>query len=170
MTVYFVVEHARHYVEPLSVKIGYSRDLTRRIGELQIGNPIELTLMGEINTRDKAEDLEIEAALHREFRSSWIRGEWFTMFPQDVIDGLKAHSTSAFITVGSDPFEIISYDRDAIPEYASPWEWGDVTAYEFCPVCGWAGGWTYNENFGGERCLKCGASEHHYETCEEGYE
>lgn len=169
MTVYFVAELLDIYVEPMSIKIGYSCDVARRIGQLQTGNPIELTLMGEIRTSGESEDRRIESVLQKRFLSSQIRNEWFAIYPGDVIDGLKAYSSTAFITVGSDPFEIISYDRDAIPEYASPWEWGDVTAYEFCPVCGWAGGWSYNENYGGDRCLKCGASEHHFETSEERY-
>lgn len=54
-------------------------------------------------------------------------------------------------------------DRDAVPEFVSPWNWGDVEAYEFCRTCGWAGWWTYNENWGGEFCLECGASEHDFD-------
>ena len=42
-----------------------------------------------------------------------------------------------FIVVGSVPFEMIYYDSDAVAEYASPWEWGEVVACEFCLVFGW---------------------------------
>lgn len=170
MTVYFITQLEDRYVEPILIKIGRSGGFKRRKSDLQTGNPFELVLMGEIRTSSETEDRVIESALQKRFQGSHKRGEWFAMYPGDVIDGLKAYSSSAFIVVGNDPFEIISYDRDAIPEYASPWEWGDVTIHEFCPACGWAGGWSYNENYGGERCLSCGASEHHNETSEDSYE
>ena len=74
--------------------------------------------------------------------------------------------TIAYASVGSEPFEIVSYDNDAVPEYASPWLWGDVYQYDFCPSCGWACGWTYSENHGGDVCLECGASERDYDQDE----
>lgn len=163
MTVYFLTHEDERDLDAMRVKIGYSKNVKRRISQLQTGNPDRLALMGEIRTADKAEDRKIEGALHAlNARHRLETGEWFHLAPQDIIDALKAYSANAFITVGDDPFEIISYDRDAVPEYASPWNWGDVQVYEFCPRCGWAGGWSFNENYGGERCLKCGASEHDY--------
>lgn len=132
--------------------------------QLQTGNPDQLSLMGVIRTNGEEADRSLEKALHARCAERRLeQSEWFQLGSQDVIEMLKLHSMDGFITVGNDAFEIISYDRDAVPEYASPWEWGDVEVYEFCPVCGWAGGWSYNENFGGERCLKCGASQHDYD-------
>ena len=164
MTVYFTTQIEDRYVEPMPIKIGRSSGFKRRKVELRTGNPLTLVLMGGIRTQDVSEDRQIESALHKQFQRSRIRGEWFAINPADAIDRMKTHSMSAFIAVGSDPFEIISYDSDAIPEYACLWEWGDVTVNEFCPVCGWAGGWSYNENYGGECCMKCGAAEHDYEA------
>lgn len=163
MAVYFITELEGSECEPLRIKIGRSANIRRRMSDLQTGNPDELALMGEIRTQGISEDKKIEHALHKIFSDQRIRLEWFGLSANDVIDALKSYSSMAFITVGSEPFEIISYDRDAIPEYASPWAWGDVEAYEFCPCCGWAGGWSYNENYGGERCLKCGEAESHFE-------
>lgn len=163
MTVYFLTEEGSQGVGPMRIKIGYSKDLKRRLRQMQTGNPDKLALMGEIRTRDEDQDRSVEASLHGYFSKQRLeRSEWFYLSAEDVIDALKSNSANGYITVGGDPFEIISYDSDAVPEFASPWEWGDVEVYEFCPVCGWAGGWSHNENYSGERCLKCGASEHDY--------
>lgn len=160
MTIYFIAELSEdNLIDPLRIKIGRSIDVQRRMSNLQTGNPDELALMGVINTHNIAEDKVVEKGLHDKYGSNRLTREWFLLSSGDVINALKAHSSNAFITVGSDPFEIISYDRDAIPEFASPWAWGDIEIWDFCPCCGWAGGWSYNENYGGERCLSCGANE-----------
>lgn len=164
MTVYFLTHEGQTDLDAMRIKIGYSKNVQRRMSQLQTGNPDRLALMGEIRTADQKADRDLERSLHARCAGRrFERGEWFHLGPQDVVEMLRAHSSDAFIAVGNDPFEIVSYDRDAVPEYASPWDWGDVEAYEFCPVCGWAGGWSYNENYGGERCLKCGASGHDYD-------
>jgi hypothetical protein len=160
VTIYFITELAKdNLIDPLRIKIGRSVNVKRRMSTIQTGNPDALALMGVINTQCIAEDKAVEKGLHHRYASRWLMREWFSLGAGDVIDALKAHSSNAFITIGSDPFEIISYDRDAIPEFASPWAWGDVEIWDFCPCCGWAGGWSYNENYGGERCLSCGANE-----------
>jgi len=161
VTVYFLTDEVSQCLDPMRIKIGRSKDLKRRLTQLQTGNPDKLLLMGEIRTQDEDQDRTVEASLHKHFsRQRQARSEWFYLSAEDVIDTLKSNANDSFIAVGSNLFVIVSYDNDAVPEFASPWEWGDVAAYEFCPVCGWAGGWSYNENFGGERCLECGASEH----------
>ena len=161
MTVYFLTEKGSQDVGPMRIKIGYSKDVQRRLRQMQTGNPDRLALMGEIRTRGEDQDRSLEASLHKRFSQQRLEhGEWFYLGAEDVIDALKSISADAYITVGNDPFKIIFYDSDAIPEFASPWEWGDVAVFEFCPFCGWAGGWSYNENYNGERCLKCGASEY----------
>lgn len=164
MTVYFLTAESSPETNPMHIKVGFSRDIKRRVMQLQTGNSYSLAIMGSINTYGEQEDRVIEKSLHKLHREKCVRGEWFELHPEDVINALKAYSSHSFITVGDSPFEIFSYDRKAIPEYASVWEWGDVEHSEFCPACGWAGGLAYNENYGGERCLRCGASEN---DCEE---
>ncbi|WP_310622410.1 GIY-YIG nuclease family protein [Flexibacterium corallicola] len=159
MTVYFITELSDDAVDPLRIKIGRSVNVKRRMSNLQTGNPDELALMGEIRTQGITQDAVVERTLHKRYASKHLTREWFSLGASDVIDALKYHSSMAYITVGSDPFEIVSYDRDAIPEFASPWAWGDVEVWDFCPCCGWAGGWSYNESYCGERCLNCGAGE-----------
>lgn len=142
------------------IKIGFSLNVRSRVGQLQTGNPKRLALMGEIRGDDAREGRALEKSLHRQFSASRSElGEWFFIEPQEVIDTLRKYAPHSYIAVGQDAFEIVSYDSDAVPEYVSPWNWGDIELCEFCPACGWAGGWTYNENWGGEFCLKCGASE-----------
>jgi len=166
VTVYFITELDGSDEWP-QVKIGRSKDVRRRMENLQTGNPRELALMGEIKTRSAEADREAELALHRRFSKHRRQGEWFDLRPEDVIEGLKTFSPIAYIAVGENPFEIIGYDKDAVPEYASAWAWGDVDIWDFCPACGWACGWTYSENWGGLYCIECGASEHDYSR-EEG--
>lgn len=166
MTVYFLTELENSLAGRLYVKIGRSQSLKRRLSNMQTSNRRELALMGEIRTVSASEDSLIEQRLHVIFEQKMDRGEWFFLSIEDVISGLKLYSSRAFIATAGDPFEIVSSDRDAIPEFASPWMWGDVDSFEFCPSCGWAGGWTYSENHGGNVCLECGDSEHFYNAPE----
>ena len=169
MTVYFITEEENSDCDPIRLKIGRAVKLKKRMSDLQTGNPDKLTVMGVIETDGEAADKVLEKKIQHHYAQQRSHKEWFYLNASDVIETLKAHSSTAYIAVGADAFEIISYDNDAIPEYANPWQWGDVTTHEFCPVCGWASAWSYNENFGGERCLKCGASEHQFESREEKF-
>lgn len=54
------------------VKIGYTNDLERRMGELQVGCPYELEVLLAIP--GSAED---EKIAHRKFQTLRTRGEWF---------------------------------------------------------------------------------------------
>ncbi len=166
MSVYFLTEENSHHVNPMRIKVGYSCSIKRRSRELQTGNPDILSLMGEIRSSNTDEDKAIEKIMHERYAESRFQGEWFYLHAEDVIDALKDYSPISFITVGDKPFEIVSRDRKGLPEYANAWQWGDVEHEEFCPACGWAGGWSYNENYGGERCLNCGATEHDYDMHE----
>lgn len=78
------------------------------------------------------------------------------MNSSDVFEELKRHSTNSFIATNKNAFEVVSHDRDGVPEYLSAWQWGGAEVNEFCPSCGWGGGMDYNENYDGMRCLKFG--------------
>jgi hypothetical protein len=55
------------------IKIGYSKEPTKRMASLQIGCPDELELMGTIHAPKS-----LETVLKRAFRDFRIRGEWHT--------------------------------------------------------------------------------------------
>ncbi len=163
MAVYFFTE-LEEQTDPPTVKIEFSNNIERRQAELQTGNPRKIALMGHIQSAGESEDRKIESDLHRLFDDErGDIGEWFEIFPEDVITALKRYSTCAYLAVGNKPFEIVSYDRKGVPEFASPWRWGDIEPQVFCPACGWACGWTYSENWGCEYCMECGANEIDYE-------
>jgi hypothetical protein len=67
--VYFILDSYSN-----SVKIGYStiKGLKKRVENLQIGTPYELKLLGIVWG-----DKNIEKELHKKFKHSRIRGEWF---------------------------------------------------------------------------------------------
>lgn len=156
MAVYFIAENENENYGNLRVKIGISINIHKRIRQLQTGSPYELKLMGWIEPDN---DRELENQLHQKYATSNTHLEWFSLDSSDVFDELKKYSTSSFIAANDNAFEIISYDRDGIPELLGAWQWGDAEIEEFCPSCGWGGGMDYNENHGGMRCLNCGLME-----------
>jgi len=59
------------------IKIGKTKDIRRRISELQTSSPSELLLVALSN-------LDCESKLHREFGACRVRGEWFSLSDGDV--------------------------------------------------------------------------------------
>lgn len=155
MPVYFIAEDENPNYSALRIKIGYSQDVERRARQLQTGSPYRLKLMGEIRLPE-SEAKRLERALHKQYSEYRVIGEWFELDPNDVIDILKRNSTFAYIATNDDAFEIIGYDKDAVPELVGAWQWGDLEYDEFCPSCGWACGLTYSENVGTDLCIECG--------------
>ena len=73
--IYFIAEENDHS----QVKIGYSKNLkgaTKRLGQLQIGNPRKLELIGLINGT-----IGMERSYHRIFADYRLESEWFLMNP-----------------------------------------------------------------------------------------
>ena len=60
-----------------SVKIGIAKDPTKRILDLQIGNPQVLKLDSTIECRSRKHAHNLEHWLHKCFSEYHIRGEWF---------------------------------------------------------------------------------------------
>ena len=54
------------------VKIGYAKDVSKRLSELQVGNPYPLTIMTVIPGT-----LRLEALFHQALQGYRERGEWF---------------------------------------------------------------------------------------------
>lgn len=75
-----------------AVKIGFSAIPESRMTNLQGGSPRDLKMLGKFPA-----SLDNEQALHRKYKPSWIRGEWFRL-DKDVmalIEALKGGLTVA---------------------------------------------------------------------------
>lgn len=60
------------------VKIGRSDNIRRRLTALSKSSPVEMWLVGYIDTTVYIDDyLFLEAQLHRKFHKDRVRGEWF---------------------------------------------------------------------------------------------
>lgn len=153
MPVYFITNNEHNDHSNLLIKVGRSKDVKVRLRTLQTGSPYELRLMGWIKTVD---DRSLESDLHNKYAGQRRHGEWFTLAPEAILNEIKSHSLDGYIATQQNAFEIVSFDRDGVPEYAGAWKWLDVEDSEFCPQCGCGCGLQYNENYGTDRCLKCG--------------
>lgn len=60
------------------IKIGVAGNPEARLGDLQIGSPVDLHLIGVI----KGAEFRGEAELHARFASARVRGEWFEPTPE----------------------------------------------------------------------------------------
>ena len=54
------------------IKIGFTRNLSRRLEELALGHPYEILLLHDIPGT-----FDTETDMHRRFRHLHVRGEWF---------------------------------------------------------------------------------------------
>ena len=69
-------------------KIGYSKNPRNRLKELQISNPVELSIHFEY--RGLSTDItSLETGLHKHFSPLKVRGEWFNAPVNDIIDVAK---------------------------------------------------------------------------------
>lgn len=64
-------------------KIGRSNSILNRIDSMRTGNPYEIELLFFART-DK--DLEVEKMLHNKFEAKRVRGEWFKLSNEDLIE------------------------------------------------------------------------------------
>ncbi len=136
------------------IKIGVAKDIERRRSNLQTGNSSELSLLGWINT-DEA--FALERRLHRDFHKTHVRGEWFAIEPADVLPVLQGAFRDGFVAKNADAFQIVGYDRDAVPEYLGVWEWGDLEIEECCPFCGCMCGMAFQDASQMYHCISCDA-------------
>lgn len=151
MPVYFLGEIEEGHFR---VKIGVAKDIKNRVRQLQTGNSIELRLLGWIETD---EPFNMERLLHTHFKKDHRRGEWFDIQAAQIYPILKRAGIDGFVAKNTNAFEIVGYDRDAIPEYIGVWEWGRLEIYESCPFCGCMCGMDYQESTYMYYCLSCHA-------------
>ncbi|MBC7906378.1 MAG: GIY-YIG nuclease family protein [Rhodospirillaceae bacterium] len=149
MSVYFIFEMGNAHNR---LKIGRARNIHTRLRNLQTGNPTELLLVGWI---EAADDNELERSLHKHFATQRRMGEWFEIEPADVQSVILRAGQQGFVAKNADAFKIIGYDKDAVPEFAGVWEWGDLALEECCPFCGCCCGIHFQEASSLYHCLNC---------------
>ena len=148
-SVYFIGQIAD---DECKIKIGVSNDRTRRLRNLQTGNPDPLKLMGWIVSDDA---YALEKELHKVFFSRKVNGEWFGISAYDIFPILKASLEKGFIAVNTDAFKIIGFDSDGIPEYFEVWDWVDIEYDVCCPFCGCFCGMHFIETANMYYCQNC---------------
>ena len=86
--VYLLHSHG-HY------KIGVTLDssISRRVAQLQIGNPYIIEVLAKTGTISNA--YEIEKELHKKFKDNKVRGEWFTLNSDELEYIMKAINEAA---------------------------------------------------------------------------
>lgn len=130
MSVYFIGEDENGCT---LIKIGVAKNIEAHKRNLQTGNPLDLRLLGWIDTTDA---FQLERHLYRYFGATHVLGEWFAITPADILSILIRAGRDGFIAKNADAFQIVGYDRDVAPEFLGVWEWADLEAYECCPFCG----------------------------------
>ncbi|MBY3043204.1 GIY-YIG nuclease family protein [Rhizobium ruizarguesonis] len=149
MPVYFLGEDEKGCNR---IKIGVAKNIAARRRKLQTANSEELRLLGWIETDDA---FQVERLLHQKFDARHVRGEWFDIEPADILPILKRKGRHGFVAKNADAFQIVGYDRDAIPEYLGVWEWGDLEIDECCPFCGCLCGMHFQDASQMYHCLNC---------------
>lgn len=66
-------------------KIGIARDPKERLGDLQVGNPIELKLIYYTPIHDDKQAFYLESRIHRKLKYLKMSGEWFDIQPSAAI-------------------------------------------------------------------------------------
>lgn len=65
---------------------------TKRLNELQVGNAKKLTLIGSYQVERR---IATESLLHKNYQDKNIRGEWFNLSGQDIVDILNNRTQSS---------------------------------------------------------------------------
>jgi len=151
MPVYFIAEDDNG---GFPIKIGVARDVRRRRKNLQTGNPSLLKIMGWIKSEN---DFNLENSLHKLFSYRHHRGEWFDIEAADILPILTNAGRDGFVGKNADAFQIVSYDKDAVPEYLGVWEWGDLELNECCSFCGCLCGMHFQDASQMYYCINCDA-------------
>jgi hypothetical protein len=141
-----------HELQGSPVKIGRTTNIEKRTRNLQTGNPLKLQLLGWIETADA---VKLEWELKQEFRSNKELGEWFDIGPDDILPVLQRAGRDGFVGKNADAFQVVSYDRDGIPEFLGVWEWADLNLEECCPFCGCLCGMHFNDASEMYHCTQC---------------
>ncbi len=74
----------RHYIYFIQcghkrnpIKIGVAINVSRRLKELQTGNPYKLKILDIYECKSRSHAYDLEARLHKTFKKKRMEGEWF---------------------------------------------------------------------------------------------
>jgi hypothetical protein len=157
LPVYFI---ANGEAQLSPIKIGRTNSLKRRMSELQTGNPVQLRLLGYIESGD---EVSLEAELHQKFCQERRSGEWFNIEAEKIVPFLLAAGTAAYVPPEDAVFEIESNDRSGVPCFVRGAAWLNLEVDQLCPSCGCFGGIHYQGGPAGDICLRCGYMPAHHE-------
>jgi hypothetical protein len=81
-----LIRHSTHPSSSVVAKIGFSEHVSRRLNQLQTGNPERLVVCGTLGPFTKKQAMSMETRLHRNYESFKTRskGEWFA-FDRDTL-------------------------------------------------------------------------------------
>src|SRR6266581_4238614 len=75
------------------LKIGVAEDAGKRLRELQVGSPLELTLEFERVLSDRGDAVAVCAELYRRFAPRRVRGGWYRLTLEEVRHGFGRRAT-----------------------------------------------------------------------------
>lgn len=150
MPVYFIAANS-HQLTP--VKIGVSKNIPRRLRQLQTASPSPLVLMGWLQS---SKPFDLEKELHHLFQGQRLEyGEWFDLDRDDVLDVLFRAGRDGYIAKNADAFQLVGYDQDAVPEYLGICDWVDLEIEDCCPFCGCLCGMFFQDASQMYHCIAC---------------
>jgi len=77
MAIVYLIKNGEDYF-----KIGYtSRNVERRLEELQVASPTKLEVIHQYKTDDPT---LLESTLHRQYRHARMEGEWFKLAAEEI--------------------------------------------------------------------------------------
>jgi hypothetical protein len=68
------------------IKIGRTSNITKRLSELQVGNPRKLRLISAVQVKNP---IAMEKNLHEQFKDKNKQGEWYGLNSKDIISILR---------------------------------------------------------------------------------
>lgn len=80
---------------PIKIGVTSQKNLSKRIKQLQVGNPLEIVELYRSKNTNRRSAEALEKALHSKFKEYNLRGEWFLVNIDTVIDSLIKNQTLA---------------------------------------------------------------------------
>lgn len=76
----------------VSIKVGVTKDVAKRIKQIQTGQALEVRLIAAWKAKGRLHAFDVEASVHRQFGKQRVRGEWYRDY---MIRRLRGYLESA---------------------------------------------------------------------------